>query len=253
MVWLNILDNGSLQLIAEIGVIVLGSILMGILLAYFYWGGYKKKTELLNNKLDLQRDLVTDLRNQLEQVTSVRDHLISELSEERNKLNTQAKSIYDLGRQLYGYESQLRENKSIIEELNDTIRQYEARLHVIEAELLRSREMQSSPKKIITSTATRANYDHVSQLLDRQVTENDLTLISGIGPRTASLLQKLGIDTWEALAGTSVDALRQILSEAGGVYKTQDPTHWPKQASMASQSEWRKLRVYQETLKKIAE
>lgn len=253
MVWLNILDNGSLQLIAEIGVIVLGSILMGILLAYFYWGRYKKKTELLNNKLDLQRDLVTDLRNQLEQVTSVRDHLISELSEERNKLNTQAKSIYDLGRQLYGYESQLRENKSIIEELNDTIRQYEARLHVIEAELLRSREMQSSPKKIITSTATRANYDHVSQLLGRQVTENDLTLISGIGPRTASLLQKLGIDTWEALAGTSVDALRQILSEAGGVYKTQDPTHWPKQASMASQSEWRKLRVYQETLKKIAE
>lgn len=253
MVLLNILDNESLQLVAEIGVIVLGSILMGILLAYFYWGGYKKKTAQLNDKLDLQRDLVTDLRNELEQVTSVRDHLISELSEERNKHNTQAKSIYDLGRQLYSYETQLRDNKAIIDELNDTIRLYEARLHVIEAELLRTKDVQAPPKKIISSSTTRANYDHVSQLLGRQVTENDLTLISGIGPRTASLLQKLGIETWEALAATPVDTLRQILVEAGGIYKSQDPTHWPKQASMAAQSEWRKLRVYQETLKKIAE
>ena len=99
----------------------------------------------------------------------------------------------------------------------------------------------------------RANYDHVSRLLGRQVTENDLTLIAGIGPRTASLLQKMGIESWDALAATPVDKLRQILGDAGGVYKSQDPTHWPKQASMAAQSEWRKLRVFQETLKKIAE
>ena len=253
MFWLNILDNENLQLMAEIGVIVLGSILMGILLAYFYRGGFKKKAAQLNDKLDLQRDLVTDLRNQLEQVTSIRDHLASELSEERNKHNAQAKSIYDQGRQLYSYESQLRDNKSVIDELNDTIRLYEARLHVIEAELLRSKEGQVPPKKISNPPPMRANYDHVSQLLGRQVTENDLTLIAGIGPRTASLLQKMGIESWEALAATPVDTLRQILGDAGGVYKSQDPTHWPKQASMAAQSEWRKLRVFQETLKKIAE
>ncbi len=79
--------------------------------------------------------------------------------------------------------------------------------------------------------------------------ENDLTVIAGIGPRTASLLQAMGIDTWELLAGTSVSELRQTLDKAGGNYKSLDPTHWPRQAAMAAQSEWRKLRVFQQSLK----
>jgi len=121
---------------------------------------------------------------------------------------------------------------------------------VIEEELLQSKSIAKPLKKIISSVATRANYEHVSQLLGRQVTENDLTLITGIGPKTAALLQANGIQTWNDLAKAKVEDLGEILSEAGGIYKSQDPTHWPKQAVMAAKSEWRKLRVFQESLRK---
>jgi len=253
MVLLSILDNEVLHLVAETSAIVIGSILMGILLGYLYWGNFKKKTAQLTNKLDFERDLVFDLRNQVKQITNIRDHLASELSDERNKFTNQSKTIYDQGLQLYEYESKLSQNRFLIDHLNETIRNYEERLRIIENELLHSGDVPTGSKKTHHVHPARANYEHVSQLLGRQVTENDLTLISGIGPRTASLLQKLGIGTWDALALTPVETLREILEAAGGNYKSIDPSHWPKQASMAAQSEWRKLRVYQETLKKIGE
>lgn len=251
MTLLSILDNEVLHLVAETSVIVIGSILMGILLGYIYWGSFKKKTEQLTNKLDFERDLVFDLRNQLKQVTNIRDHLASELSDERIKSSQQSKTIYDQGLQLYEHESRLSENRFLIDHLNETIRNYEERLRIIENELLQVKDVPVSSKRTNNVHPVRANYEHVSQLLGRQVTENDLTLISGIGPRTASLLQKLGIGTWDALALTPVETLREILEAAGGNYKSIDPAHWPKQASMAAQNEWRKLRVYQETLKKL--
>jgi predicted flap endonuclease-1-like 5' DNA nuclease len=89
----------------------------------------------------------------------------------------------------------------------------------------------------------------VSKLIGRQVAENDLTLILGIGPKTAEILKSHGVDTWDKLAATPLLDLSKWLLEAGGIYKSQDPTSWAKQATMAAHGEWRKLRLYQETLR----
>src|SRR5688500_13670981 len=105
---LNVFDNEVLHLIAETAVIVIGSILMGILLAYMYWGSYRKKSHHLQNKLDFERNQVADLNQQLNQISSIRDHLVNELTEERNKQNSAAKSIYEQNLQIYKYESRLR-------------------------------------------------------------------------------------------------------------------------------------------------
>ena len=251
MFWLNILDNEVLHLVAETAAIVIGSILMGILLGYLYWGAYKKRVSQLNNKIDFERNQVTDLNIQLNQLTSIRNHLVNEMSEERSKYSDQAKTIYDQNQRLYKYESQFDENKRIIDQLNATIKLYESRLEIIEHELTQTPVPPVIVQKPIPVQVSRANYEHVSNLLGKQVIENDLTLIQGIGPRTALLLQSIGIGTWETLGKAKVEDLRKILTEAGGNYRSIDPTHWPKQAVMAAQSEWRKLRVFQETLRKV--
>ncbi len=134
--------------------------------------------------------------------------------------------------------------------MNATVASYQHRLRVIEDEIHQHKVEPISISRPVPAQPVRANYEHVSTLLGRQVTENDLTLITGIGPRTASLLEAIGIDTWESLGKTPVEYLRQVLDQAGGVYKSLDPAHWPKQAIMASQSEWRKLRVFQSMLTK---
>ena len=248
--------SADILLIAETLAIVIGSMLMGILLSYLHWGGIKKKVINLSNSLDLEREQGEELKNQLKQLQAIKGQLQSQISDAEIKHDAQAKKIFDQQQELFNQQQHLSEiealsksQKTSLDELNSTIDSYQHRLRIIEEELLQTKNVAVPLKKAVSAAATRANYDHVSKLLGRQVTENDLTLISGIGPKTASLLQTNGIKSWDKLAESSLDFLQKILIEAGGVYKSIDPTHWPKQALMAAKSEWRKLRVFQESLK----
>ncbi len=223
---------------------------MGILLGYLYWGEYKKKTAKLSKSLDLERDQALQNKEKMNDLEAIRGHLQDEMQTDRSKYTTQSKTIYDQQARIFENERKIQDLSGTIRELNSSIDSYEERLKTIQQEVLPSRE-ELVPIKKITASPVRANYEYISNLLGRQVIENDLTLINGIGPRTAALLESKGIDTWNELAETTTDQLRQILEEAGGVYKSLDPAHWAKQASMASQSEWRKLRVFQESLRKL--
>ncbi len=76
----------------------------------------------------------------------------------------------------------------------------------------------------------------------------DLTIIEGIGPKIAALLRQHGIRNWNDLAAASVERLRQILEDAGGIYKQHDPATWPMQAQLAVKRDWNKLKEYQDYL-----
>ncbi len=59
---------------------------------------------------------------------------------------------------------------------------------------------------------------------------DDLTKISGIGPKTATILAAAGITTYAQLAAATEGGLREILESAGPRYRLLDPTTWPDQA-----------------------
>jgi len=250
MLLLTILDNETFLVAAETLFIVTGSMLMGILLAYYFWGANKSIVAELKGTLEEEKKNSEELRDQVSQITQLRAQLQSALDDQNSRSNSLNKTIYDQQQYIFSHEAEHKNQKAVIEGLNSTIETYQQRIRIIEEELEKARTPEPKPKKTNTIPAIRANYEHVSKLLGRQVTENDLTLIVGIGPKTASLLQANGIDDWEKLAASSAKVLKVLLIEAGGVYKSQDPTHWPKQAAMAAQGEWRKLRVFQETLRK---
>ncbi|MGB3079869.1 MAG: helix-hairpin-helix domain-containing protein [Saprospiraceae bacterium] len=256
MYFLDIFSDNFL-VVAETLAIVVGSMLMGILLSYFYWGSFRKQVKKLSNSLDLERDQAEELKSQLKIQQAIKGQLQNEITEGKSKLDAQSKKIFDQQQSLFDQQEQIsksetnnRNQKAALDELNSTIDTYQHRLRVIEDELLQSKNVAPPLKKVLSANATRANYEHVSQLLGRQVTENDLTLIIGIGPKTAALLHSNGIQTWDDLAKATSENLSKILSDAGGIYKSIDPAHWARQAAMAASSEWRKLRVFQETLRK---
>jgi len=250
MFLLNILDNETFLLVAETLFIVVGSMLLGILLAYLNSGGLKSKLADLTLALAEEKKQSEELREQVRQVSQVRSELQYAIEELKVKFAEQSRALYDQQQYLQMRESEFRNQKASSEGLQSTIESYQQRLSIIQEELEKARAVDIAPRKSTVIPTMRANFEHVSKLLGKQVTENDLTLIAGIGPKTATLLQSKGINTWEELAAAPVDSLREILIEAGGVYKSQDPTHWAKQAVMASQGEWRKLRVFQEALRK---
>lgn len=251
MVWLNILDNESLILAAEILIIVIGSMLLGILLSHLQSGGLKTKLADLTLALQEEKKQAEDLREQIRQISQLRAETQHDLETMRSKAADQARTIYDHQQYLQQRELEFKNQKASMDALHATIDSYQHRIDIITEEL----EKQKAPSERpvvdkVSIPKSRANFDHVSKLLGKQVTDNDLTLIAGIGPKTAELLHTHGIQTWEELAAISSAALKKILDDAGGIYKSQDPTHWAKQAIMASTGEWRKLRVYQETLRK---
>ena len=75
---------------------------------------------------------------------------------------------------------------------------------------------------------------------------DDLKKIEGIGPKIAELLTTNGISSFEALASTEVDKIKEILAEAGSRYKTRDPTSWPVQSRLAADDKWDELQVWQD-------
>jgi predicted flap endonuclease-1-like 5' DNA nuclease len=78
--------------------------------------------------------------------------------------------------------------------------------------------------------------------------KDTLTLVEGIGPKIASLLNDAGIVTFADLASSKVGTLRQILKDAGPRFSMHKPKTWPKQARLARDGKMDALKKLQDEL-----
>jgi predicted flap endonuclease-1-like 5' DNA nuclease len=81
-----------------------------------------------------------------------------------------------------------------------------------------------------------------------EVPSDDLTMIEGVGPKTAELLNQHGIRTFAQLADTDAEELRAILEEGGSGFRMADPTSWPRQARLAANRDWVRLAALKQEL-----
>jgi predicted flap endonuclease-1-like 5' DNA nuclease len=77
----------------------------------------------------------------------------------------------------------------------------------------------------------------------KAATSNDLTQISGIGPRMEMLLKGAGVTTYAALRDASVEDLRAIVARGGALPPSSLPS-WPTQAAFAIKGDWNGLTAY---------
>jgi predicted flap endonuclease-1-like 5' DNA nuclease len=75
----------------------------------------------------------------------------------------------------------------------------------------------------------------------------DFTRIEGIGPKINSLLHDAGFTTYEQIANTDVERLREILREAN--MRINAPDTWPEQARLAAVENWEGLAELKARLK----
>lgn len=85
-------------------------------------------------------------------------------------------------------------------------------------------------------------------IIGKEVVENDLKIIEGIGPKIEELFQNAGIKTWKSLSETSVEQCQQILDDAGGRFKIHNPATWPSQAETAYHGLWKVLKWWQDNM-----
>jgi uncharacterized membrane protein HdeD (DUF308 family) len=84
----------------------------------------------------------------------------------------------------------------------------------------------------------------VDEQIDEPVVQ-DLTVVEGIGPKTAEALQAAGVHNYADLATLSPEQISAILKSAG---LSADPTTWPEQASLAMAGKMDELKAYQDKL-----
>jgi predicted flap endonuclease-1-like 5' DNA nuclease len=77
---------------------------------------------------------------------------------------------------------------------------------------------------------------------------DDLTVIEGIGPQIAQLLQRRGIATFRQLSESDLGRLQSILTEAGPRFRVANPASWPEQARLAGRGDWDGLKSLQDKL-----
>jgi predicted flap endonuclease-1-like 5' DNA nuclease len=78
--------------------------------------------------------------------------------------------------------------------------------------------------------------------------QDDLTIVEGIGPAIAKLLNSQGISSFAQLAKTDEQTIQAILREAGHNFQIHSPATWARQAKLASEGKWEQLKTWQEEL-----
>ncbi len=78
---------------------------------------------------------------------------------------------------------------------------------------------------------------------------DDLTIIEGIGPKIAELLNNAGITTFAQLAASEDATVQQVLADAGSSFNTHDATTWNEQAALARDGKSDELKALQDRLK----
>lgn len=74
--------------------------------------------------------------------------------------------------------------------------------------------------------------------------KDDLTVIEGIGPKSADALYKAGIFTFHQVASLSPDQLEEIVRVRGGVNLVNDAKSWPKQARLLADGKLKEFEEY---------
>ncbi|SFD50537.1 50S ribosomal protein L17 [Spirosoma endophyticum] len=98
------------------------------------------------------------------------------------------------------------------------------------------------------ATSTEAPVDEAS-VAAAPAAGDDLTLIEGIGPKIAELLNNGGITTFTQLADAQDETVQQVLSEAGSSFNVHDATSWNEQAALARDGKLDELKELQDRLK----
>lgn len=80
-------------------------------------------------------------------------------------------------------------------------------------------------------------------------TGDDLTIVEGVGPKIAELLNAAGITTFAQLADADDATVQQVLTEAGPRFNVHDAATWNEQAALARDGKMDELKELQDRLK----
>lgn len=82
----------------------------------------------------------------------------------------------------------------------------------------------------------------------KNIKQDDLTVVEGIGPKIKELFHNHEVTTWAGLADCSIEKCQEVLKSGGKRFEIHKPGTWPEQAKLAASGQWQKLKDWQDNL-----
>ncbi len=107
-------------------------------------------------------------------------------------------------------------------------RSYVSVAPVVEVEVAEAPAKKAAPKA--EAPKAEAKQEVKAEAPKAEVAGDDLTKLTGVGPKLAEILAEGGFATYAAVAAASVEDLQKVLEAAGSRYASKDPQPWIEEA-----------------------
>jgi predicted flap endonuclease-1-like 5' DNA nuclease/outer membrane murein-binding lipoprotein Lpp len=128
-------------------------------------------------------------------------------------------------------------SSSTSDELNSLKQQLEAA--ITESNQWKLKAQTSIIAAISDTTQAEATIGSLSPY--EKISDTNLQIIEGIGPKVDEILKKNGINNFSDLSSKSTDEIKAILIPAGSLFAAMEPSSWIKEAQLATQGKWNDL------------
>ncbi|MCF2447383.1 hypothetical protein L0657_25740 [Dyadobacter sp. CY345] len=108
-------------------------------------------------------------------------------------------------------------------------------------------------KIVMKKSAERVQVNNVRTVVPvmpvaEKIQHDDLKIIEGIGPKIESVLKNAGINSFRQLSQKTAEQISEILANSDSRFQVHDPTTWPRQAELAANGDWDRLKAWQDEL-----
>ena len=210
--------------------------ILGLILGWLIWGKWARKVREIEDDLARAHSRNSDLDKRLKACTKEKEELTREARENKHQLSAVRTEVSNLkAKQKSASErSSLETNQSTDETtiVSSGLAAETTTLGSIHDDKVRHTEVRHT-----TQDSRKDKYAKIS--------EDNLQIIEGIGPKMEQVLKENSIKNLRTLANTNATELRAILNKYGDKYKIIDPKDWTQQATLASNHKWDKLIDFQ--------
>lgn len=223
---------------AEILIMLGTSFILGILMHWIFASNWKKRhnsarsqNRSLSDSQKVLRIKNDELESQLQQMAA--ELKVTTSNYKRSKTNLQvAKEKYsELMSKMAQFDFLASDHQSMkrkLRRLEKIKLDQKEQIDNLKVELLNSRIKASATPAASNGISSNGTSNGISKKKAARI--DDLTLIPGIGPKTQSILNENGIQTFTQLGRTGIKKLREMMDEAGTKSRTIDPRSWTLEA-----------------------
>ena len=210
--------------------------------------------EMSNKKKATQlKDLKTSVRARNQELENSLKTLEKVFKNLQTQSREQESTIIQMQNQASQRTERIQRVTAQVEERDQTINQFQEAVNsrYIQIQDWRTRSEEAQTRIIKIETFSKEQEQDIATLkAQMRAMQDDLTIITGIGPKVSAVLRSTGINTFAKLADLKENKIREILeTENPRLLQLVKPKAWPEQARLASEGEWSALKALQESLK----